>query len=80
MAPTDLPTLWGERIRERRESAGLRASELARDVDISRAHLWKIENGKHTPSDYLRIRLARALHTTVPELFPHEAPEPLDAA
>ena len=36
----------------------------------------KLENGHHAPSDAARIRLAAALGTTVPDLFPHDLLSP----
>lgn len=80
MAPTDLPAFWGKRLAEHRIAAGLSQDALAQRVGVSRSQVWKLEAGKHAPSDPLRIRLAAAFDTTVPALFPHDVTAPADAA
>ncbi len=79
MPPTHLPAIWGNRVRERRKAAELSQGQLAQACDISRQHVNRIEQGHAAPSDLIRMRLAEALRTDVPTLFPHE-PEPADAA
>lgn len=72
MPTTDLASQWGARITERRTAAGMSRATLAAAVGCHRQHIYKLENGEHAPSDALRIKLAAALNTTVPELFSYE--------
>jgi len=46
------------------------ASELAKQVGVSRQTIYAIEAGTYIPNTVVAIRLARALDTTVEELFP----------
>lgn len=57
------------RIREAREELGLTQAELAERVKISIGYLSKIENEKKPINVKLAIRIARALKTTVEEIF-----------
>ena len=43
--------------------------ELARRVGVTRKTVNTIEVGKHVPSTYLALRMARALDVTVEEIF-----------
>ncbi len=57
------------RVRERREALGLRASDVARQVGISRQALHRIEGGASLPGTLLAFTLARALTCRVDDLF-----------
>jgi putative molybdopterin biosynthesis protein len=59
-----------------RQKRGIPASELAKMVGVSRQTIYAIEAGTYIPNTVVAIRLARALETTVEELFPlpDEAP------
>jgi putative transcriptional regulator len=57
------------RIRERREQLGLTQTELANKLKLSISYLSKIENEKTPINVKLAIRIARALKTTVEEIF-----------
>jgi len=59
-----------------RQKRGLSASDLAKTVGVSRQTIYAIEAGSYVPNTVVAIRLARALETTVEELFPlaEEAP------
>lgn len=72
-------------VREARQHADLSTSGLARKVGMSREGLCFIENGTHTPRVGTALLLARALGTTVEQLFrldesdpPAAEPEDLD--
>ncbi len=43
--------------------------KLARRVEVTRKTINTIENGRFIPSAILAIKIARALETTVEELF-----------
>jgi putative transcriptional regulator len=57
------------KVREHREAKGLRQDDLAREVAVSRQTIIAVEKNGYTPSTELALRLARALGTTVEELF-----------
>ncbi|AVL99921.1 transcriptional regulator [Gordonia iterans] len=57
-------------VRAARTRAGLRQADLAAAVGVSRQTIVSLERGDYSPSVYLAIRIARALDSTVEELFP----------
>lgn len=56
-------------VRGFRERAGLRQDELAGAVNVSRQTIIAVEKSGYTPSTELALRLARALDTSVEDLF-----------
>ena len=62
----------GNRVRERREQAGLSQAELARRVHVASPNLSAVENNQRVAWPKLRRRLARSLKTTEADLFPSE--------
>jgi putative transcriptional regulator len=57
------------RLKEYRTAAGLTQAELAERAGVSRKTVNTVENGVFVPSTILALSLARALGTTVEELF-----------
>ncbi|GAA3965486.1 helix-turn-helix transcriptional regulator [Gordonia caeni] len=57
-------------VRAARNRAGLRQADLAAAVGVSRQTIISLERGDYSPSVYLALRIARALESTVEELFP----------
>jgi putative transcriptional regulator len=57
------------RLREERARRGYTQAQLAELVNVSRKTINTVENGIFIPSTVLALRLARALDTTVEELF-----------
>ena len=57
------------RLKEARSAAGLTQAELAERAGVSRKTVNTVENGIFIPSTVLALSLARALGTTVDELF-----------
>lgn len=57
-------------VRTARTRAGLRQADLATSVGVSRQTIISLERGDYSPSVYLALRIARALDSTVEELFP----------
>lgn len=53
-----------------RISKGLTQSQLAKKVDISTRNYQRIEAGEREPKVRTAIKMAKALDTTVEELFP----------
>lgn len=57
------------RIRELRAKAGITQEELARQVGVRRETIVFLEKGKYNPSLKLACRVARALGSTIEEIF-----------
>jgi putative transcriptional regulator len=57
------------RLREERTRQNLTQGQLAELVGVSRKTINTVENGIFVPSTVLSLRLAKALGTTVEELF-----------
>ena len=57
------------RLREERTRQNLTQGQLAELVGVSRKTINTVENGVFVPSIMLSLRLAKALGTTVEELF-----------
>ncbi len=58
------------KIKALRVGQGIKAGEFAEQLGISREYLRLIENGKATnPNRELMIKIAKALNSTVQELF-----------
>ncbi|MCI9414971.1 MAG: helix-turn-helix transcriptional regulator [Clostridiales bacterium] len=57
------------RIKEYRERAGLKQSELAELVHARRETIVHLESGKYNPSLKLAMDVAGVFHVTVEELF-----------
>ena len=57
------------RLREERARRNLTQAQLAEMVGVSRKTINTVENGIFVPSTTLALRLAKALETTVEELF-----------
>ncbi len=64
------------RVRELRGASGLTQAALAATVELTRQSLHAIEAGKAVPAVDVALRLARALHCGVEELFGESASEP----
>ncbi|UZQ48525.1 helix-turn-helix transcriptional regulator [Clostridium kluyveri] len=60
------------RIREYRESKGMKQSELAELVGVRRETIVHLENERYNPSLKLGMDIAKIFHTTVEELFKFE--------
>lgn len=57
------------RVREARERVGISQAALAERVGVSRQAILAIEAGRQVPSTMLGLRIARALRSSVEELF-----------
>lgn len=67
-APAD-PLLLGPRLRQLRRLKGLTVEELARAVDVDKAHVSRIENNLKTPSIAMLAQLAKALSVSIGHLL-----------
>ena len=57
------------KVKEDREKAGYKQSELAEMVGARRETIVHLENGKYNPSLKLAMDIAKVFGTTVEELF-----------
>lgn len=57
------------RVKEYREKAGFKQSELAELVHARRETIVHLENGRYNPSLKLAMDIAKVFHVTVEELF-----------
>lgn len=57
------------RLGQIRKSRGVRASDLARRVHVSRQTIYAIEAGTYVPNTEVALNLARELEVTIDELF-----------
>lgn len=57
------------KMKEYREKAGLKQSELAELVHVRRETIVHLENGRYNPSLKLAMDIAKLFHTAVEELF-----------
>ena len=57
------------KIKEYRERAGLKQSELAELVGARRETIVHLENGKYNPSLRLAMEIAKVFHVPVEDLF-----------
>ena len=57
------------KVKEYREKAGYKQSELAEMVGARRETIVHLENGKYNPSLELAMDIAKVFGTTVEELF-----------
>lgn len=60
-----------EKIRARRDQAGLTQVQLAEKAGLPQSHLSRIESGKHSPSHATLTKIACALGIQVNELDPN---------
>jgi transcriptional regulator with XRE-family HTH domain len=63
------PTLLGARVRQLRRRRGLTVEELARAVDVDKAHISRIENNRKPPSVAMLAQLAKTLNTSIGHLL-----------
>ena len=57
------------KVKEYREKAGIKQSELAELVHVRRETIVHLENGKYNPSLKLAMDIAKFFQVTVEELF-----------
>ena len=57
------------KVKEYREKAGMKQSELAEKVKARRETIVHLENGKYNPSLKLAMDIARVFGVSVEELF-----------
>lgn len=57
------------KVKEYREKAGLKQSQLAEMVGARRETIVHLENGRYNPSLKLAMDIAKVFHATVEDLF-----------
>jgi transcriptional regulator with XRE-family HTH domain len=69
---------FAERLREVRDSRGMKQAELARLAHVTASYISRLEGGKVAPGIDMVERLATALGTTANDLLPlADQPDPL---
>lgn len=64
-----LPKTLGKKIQKLRKMVGFTQEELADKVNISRAYMGYIEQGRNTPSLETLQKVARSLKVKLSDLF-----------
>lgn len=67
--PAGNPLMLGARVRQLRRLRGLTVDELARAVDVDKAHISRIENNLKTPSIATLAQMAKALGVSIGHLL-----------
>ena len=62
-------TIINTRIKELRARYNLTQDELADKVGVTRQTMLYLEKGKYNPSLVLAYKVAKALHSTIEEVF-----------
>ncbi len=62
-------TIINTRIKELRARYNLTQDELADKVGVTRQTMLYLEKGKYNPSLILAYKVAKALHSTIEEVF-----------
>ncbi|MBQ3389587.1 MAG: helix-turn-helix transcriptional regulator [Firmicutes bacterium] len=58
-----------EKMKQCRKAAGMSQTDLAKAADVTRQTIGLIESGEFNPSVSLCIRICKALHVTLNDLF-----------
>lgn len=72
MELTEINAKWGERIKRLRKTSDLTAADIAKDAGITPQYLHAIERGEYSPSDDVKIRIAKAMGVQVGEIFSYD--------
>lgn len=64
-----LPKLLGKKIAKKRKAKGFTQEKLADKVNISRAYMGYIEQGRNAPSLEVLEKIARVLGVSISELL-----------
>lgn len=64
-----LPKALGKKVQRLRKSANLTQEQLAEKINISRAYMGYIEQGRNSPSLEILEKIARALKVRMSDLF-----------
>lgn len=65
-----MPKFLGKKIQRIRKELKLTQEELAEKVNISRAYMGYIEQGRNTPSLGVLQKIAKSLGVKVKDIFP----------
>lgn len=70
--------VWGRNLREQRQVRQLTQQDLADVIGVRQSAVSRWERGRAGPSDYHKIKIAKALHVPPRVLFPLFSPEDPD--
>lgn len=63
------PSVIGQRIKSLREAMGLSRDNFCKLVGITPSAASMYENGQRVPRDEIKVKIARALNTSIEALF-----------
>lgn len=63
---------WGERMKSLRKARDLSAAEIAKAAEITPQYFHAIERGQYSPSDDVKLRIAKAMGVKVSEIFSYD--------
>ena len=63
----------GERVRQKRLSLNLTVQELAQKADVSASYIYAIESGQLGSRIEKLSKIAKALETSLPDIWPYDA-------
>lgn len=69
---TEINAKWGQRIKRLRKTGDLTAAEIASAAGITPQYLHAIERGQYSPSDEVKLRIAKAMGVEVGEIFSYD--------
>jgi transcriptional regulator with XRE-family HTH domain len=67
-----LRAIWGQRIRDARQAAGLTQAQLALALGVDQANVSRWERGMLSPRDDRRARIAEILGVDAASLFSYD--------
>lgn len=59
----------GNRLKQLRQKSGIGVIEAAEQLNISRQHLYYLEQGKRKPSPILALKIAKLYNCTIDEIY-----------
>jgi transcriptional regulator with XRE-family HTH domain len=72
MELTEINATWGRRIKRLRRAGEITAIAAAKEAGITPQYLHAIERGEYSPSDEVKIRIAKALGVEPSEIFSYD--------
>jgi DNA-binding XRE family transcriptional regulator len=69
---TEINAKWGQRIKRLRKTGDLTAAAIASAAGITPQYLHAIERGQYSPSDEVKLRIAKAMGVEVGEIFSYD--------
>lgn len=65
----ELNTAWGQKLRLLRKQRDISVLKLSRSAEVSPQYIYMLEQGRYSPSDEVRVKLAAALEVQVEDIW-----------